>query len=268
MLSAVRRAVPRANALNASSSSRIQNYLFTRHFSSPATKDETKEEEDPAVVAAREEAQKQEELAIQARYTAENMSPGATPWYLPYKNEECLLPEDLKEVAALDIAHDSQQGRKVLITQHPQNAMTSCTHNSKAWYFQWTHEENWTNPLTGYTSGADPMACTLKQMKFDNPEQAVAFAKKRGWNYEVAAENHVREEYGQTSYEDNFLSKRVKAKIRAGGLKKCDWFNRPAAGTSHYVRPLNYHGTGRVPQYGPNGGDAIAPDAPSYYKQR
>ena len=54
-------------------------------------------------------------------------------------------------------------------------------------------------------------------------------------------------------YDENFLPPAVKHKIKEEGMK-LDYYGRDKAGTSHYFRPLRYHGDGVVPQWGPNGG--------------
>eukprot|EP00587_Corethron_hystrix_P017075 CAMPEP_0113309766 /NCGR_PEP_ID=MMETSP0010_2-20120614/7677_1 /TAXON_ID=216773 ORGANISM="Corethron hystrix, Strain 308" /NCGR_SAMPLE_ID=MMETSP0010_2 /ASSEMBLY_ACC=CAM_ASM_000155 /LENGTH=204 /DNA_ID=CAMNT_0000165081 /DNA_START=249 /DNA_END=863 /DNA_ORIENTATION=+ /assembly_acc=CAM_ASM_000155 len=203
-----------------------------------------------------------------ARYKAENLSPNAMPWNLAYKNDAAYLPENIAEFAVLDKAHDDQKHRTVTIKQYAKSAMTSNESNARAWYIDWDHEENWENPLMGYVSGADPMNQVLKQMRFDTPEQAVAFCKKRGWTYEVGpADTDVQTEFGITQYEHNFFSKAAQVDVRTRG-RKCELYHRSAAGASHYFRPLNFHGTDKVEQHGPNGKAKTAPDAESYYKRR
>jgi len=63
------------------------------------------------------------------------------------------------------------------------------------------------------------------------------------------------------------LSHARRAKLAKDKINS-DWFQRSAAGASHYFRPLKYHGDGIVPQYGPNGEKKIDPDVESYYKKR
>ena len=43
--------------------------------------------------------------------------------------------------------------------------------------------DRWTNPLTGYTSAADPLACNVNQLNFNTPTEALEFCLKRGWDY-------------------------------------------------------------------------------------
>merc|ERR1719444_523373 len=105
------------------------------------------------------------------------------------------------------------------------------------------------------------------QLLFDTKEQAVRFAKKRGWSYEVAPEIQRDYEEGEVEYQDNFLSKVVARKVQSDGAK-CNWFERSEAGASHYFRPLKYHGDGKVAQYGPNGEKVVDKDVEGQYKMR
>lgn len=130
------------------------------------------------------------------------------------------------------------------------------------------YAENWTNPLMGWVSGAEPMSSNMElQMAFENAQDAVYFAKKRGWKF-VVEEPILR--YGRSDdaqYQDNFLPQAVAGQIRRERTK-CDHWHRPKAGASHYMRPLKYHGDGTVTQYGPNGDAKTAPDVEGKYKLR
>lgn len=191
--------------------------------------------------------------------------------------EGAYLPEKMEETAMLDKAYNmsmddiGNSNRIVQISQRAKGPSQSPMHKTKAWVISWHDEivaDNWDNPLMGWVSGADPMQNMRLQMEFDTAEQAIYFAKKRGWNFEVA--NEVTPDFsedGEVEYQDNFLPKIVTKKLQRDKTK-CDWFERSAAGTSHYFRPLKYHGDGKVPQYGPSGKAPVAPDAESYYKLR
>merc|ERR1712071_381972 len=126
----------------------------------------------------------------------------------------------------------------------------------------------WDNPLMGWVSGNDAMASTNNmQMKFKSAKEAVYFAKKRGWKYDVEKPIMRMMRSDRASYQDNFLPQDIAYKV-SNEKTKCDHWSRDAAGASHYFRPLKYHGDGLVPQHGPNGEDPVAPDAESYYKTR
>lgn len=142
----------------------------------------------------------------------------------------------------------------------------------KGWVISFSDDgaggETWNNQLMGWVSGADSMASSIvMQMRFKNAKDAVYFAKKRGWNYEVEKPRMRIMRTDKASYQDNFLPQDVAFKIRKE-KQKCDHWHRDAAGASHYFRPLKYHGDGIVVQHGPTGEDPVAPDADSYYKTR
>jgi hypothetical protein len=105
------------------------------------------------------------------------------------------------------------------------------------------------------------------QMAFRNASEAVYFAKKRGWDYIVAEPivRYARNDGAQ--YQDNFLPQDVAAKVRRE-RKKCKHWERSAAGTSHYQRPLTYDGKTLARQHGPNLNEPVAPHVDGYYKMR
>merc|ERR1719215_455260 len=191
--------------------------------------------------------------------------------------EDAPLPENVEEVAVLDPAYDMSMqdigdaGRVVQIMQNNKSPTQNVTHKEKAWIITWQDKistDNWDNPLMGWVSGADPMQNMRLQMEFDTAEQAIYFAKKRGWAYEVADEVTTDfSEDGEVEYQDNFLPKRIAKKLQRD-TTKCNWFERSSAGTSHYFRPLKYHGDGSVAQYGPNGEAKTSPDVEGQYKVR
>ena len=101
----------------------------------------------------------------------------------------------------------------------------------------------------------------------ETKEQAIAFCEKRAWSFEVGEERKTAKRYGFNGYDENFLPKTVKSLIKEQKMGMT-FFERDAAGTSNYFRPLKYHGDGVVPQHGPNGGIESVADVPGYYKQR
>lgn len=107
----------------------------------------------------------------------------------------------------------------------------------------------------------------IMQMTFRNAKEAVYFAKKRGWDYEVAQPIVRRMRNDGVTYQDNFLPLRIATMVKMDG-RKCDQWQRKKSGASHYTRPLKYHGDGLVPQYGPNGTAEVAPHVEGQYKLR
>ena len=190
------------------------------------------------------------------------------------------LPSNVSEVAALDPAHMNQDpinpatGEKRIVTIMQEEAKVNQApfNVEKQWIISFQNDgelsQCWDNPLMGWVSSADTMANSSRlQMAFRNAKDAVYFAKKRGWDYEVK-EPIVR--YGRADdaqYQDNFLPQSV-AKLVRKEKKSCRHWEREASGTSHYFRPLTYHGDGRVSQHGPNGDKEIDPHPEGYYKMR
>jgi hypothetical protein len=189
------------------------------------------------------------------------------------------LPEDPSEIAALDPSHSLQDPltldgnkRVVHIKQETARVSQSPTNIEKQWVISFQDEgevgQCWDNPLMGWVSSSDPMANNIRlQMHFRNAADAVYFAKKRGWDYVVEAPIMRKGRSDDAQYQDNFLSQAVARRVRKE-KKNCDEWYRPEAGTSHYFRPLKYHGDGTVPQHGPNGDAPIADHVAGYYKRR
>jgi len=190
------------------------------------------------------------------------------------------LPDDTSEVAALDPAHMNQdpinpatgEVRVVSIQQEEAKVSQAPTNIEKQWIISFQDDgelsQCWDNPLMGWVSSADTMANSSRlQMAFRNASDAVYFAKKRGWKYVVEKPILRKGRADDAQYQDNFLPQAVAKKIRKE-KKTCDHWHRPEAGTSHYFRPLKYHGDGLVVQHGPNGDADIAPHPEGYYKMR
>jgi hypothetical protein len=97
-----------------------------------------------------------------------------TPLYLPVFSMLC----PPHQVATLDHTPKSVTSRTVVIHAEAKSAMTSGKEANKGWRLYWKNAERWTNPLTGWTSSADPM--TSVKMTFDTKQQAIDFATKKG----------------------------------------------------------------------------------------
>jgi len=189
------------------------------------------------------------------------------------------LPENISEIATLDPAHSNQdppglgtgEKRLVHITQEHARVTQSPLHGEQQWIISFQDEgelgQAWDNPLMGWVSSADPMGNMRLQMHFRNAADATYFAKKRGWDF-IVDEPIVRKgRDDDAQYQDCFLPQMTTTKLRLEKMK-CDMWSRTEAGTSHYFRPLKYHGKGLVPQHGPNGKQKIEPDVDGYFKIR
>jgi len=110
------------------------------------------------------------------------------------------LPVNPKEVATLDRAHDDMAFRKVEIVSIGKGVMSQSRFKNTAWQVRFESvatpadlpggrtggsvSDRWQNPLTGYTSSADPLSCNVNNLTFNTPTEAMEFCMKRGWMYE------------------------------------------------------------------------------------
>lgn len=189
-----------------------------------------------------------------------------------------ILPDNPAEVSALDPAqgrHSVQpdgQKRLVHIRQGFSSPMQSPNNPENHWVISFQDEgevaEAWINPLMGWVSGADSMATTMhSQMQFRTASEAVYFCKKRGWSFLVAEPIFRANRTDGAQYQDNFLPQRTSSLVQREGKSNKEW-ERPLSCTSHYMRPLKYHGDGEVPQFGTNPDEPIAKHVPGIYKMR
>jgi len=73
------------------------------------------------------------------------------------------------------------------------------------WRLVFDVKEKWANPLMGWTSGRDPLAQLVYQLKFDTKEQAVRYCEEHNVDYTVEEETVMTEDMiEQKSYADNF----------------------------------------------------------------
>uniref|UniRef100_A0A8I5NSA3 NADH dehydrogenase [ubiquinone] iron-sulfur protein 4, mitochondrial n=1 Tax=Papio anubis TaxID=9555 RepID=A0A8I5NSA3_PAPAN len=73
--------------------------------------------------------------------------------------------------------------RKVRIFVPARNNMQSGVNNTKKWKMEFDTRERWENPLMGWASTADPLSNMV--LTFRTKEDAVSFAEKNGWSYDV-----------------------------------------------------------------------------------
>jgi len=197
-----------------------------------------------------------------------------TVWGVTEPLPDPVLPEDPKEIAALDTAQECDYRMKDRVATIRQN-FSSVTQSPKMQEQKWcisfqegdTSAKRWTNSLMGWTSSSDTMSNNSLMVEFNTAKEAVYFAKKRGWNYIVERPivRHTRND--GALYQDNFLPQRIAKLVKRDGVK-CDHWKRPKSMASHYFRPLKYHGDGFVNQYGPNPTQEIAPNVKPVQKMR
>lgn len=158
------------------------------------------------------------------------------------------MPENPAELAALSGMPDEHQNRTVIIRNRYTTSFSSGDSFSHQWQISWKPQEKWSNPLTGWTSGADPLAYLT--LYFDTKEEAIQHAERNGWKYDVMPEaSDDVKELGWRAYEHNFLSQRVRS-ILISESKKPVHFKNPHYGKSGWFMPLKYHGDGEVTQHG------------------
>lgn len=233
-------------------------------FSSKGVVEQGDEDEEDALAPIEK---KREELSERGNHLV---------WESPDQLPAPRLPDNPAEIAALDpadsIARFKGDGsiRTVMIRQEKANVKQSPLNPEKKWKISFVEDgtaaEKWENSLMGWTSNADSYQ-SQPPLFFENASDAVYFAKKRGWQFVVKEPIMRTMRSDGAQYQDNFLPQAVAAKIQKEG-KQCDHWKREAAATSHYFRPLRYHGKGVVDQHGPNGGEKIAPHVEGIYKLR
>jgi hypothetical protein len=190
-----------------------------------------------------------------------------------------VLPENPAEIAFLAPAQaraghlkylPNGERRVVLITQHPWCPTQSAKYDEKYWHIQFDFENEsalgWENELMGWRSGSDPLDAT-NQMVFHNAQEAIYLCEKNGWEYIVNQPIRRKVRSDGAQYQDNFLPQRIAYRVQQEG-KRCDQWKRAKSGSSHYVRPLKYHGDGTVQQYGRNPNEPMAPFVQGLFKIR
>lgn len=186
------------------------------------------------------------------------------------------LPVNTSEVNLVDPSHSNQvlpsldtgENRIVHIRQEQASVSQSPLRGEKKWIISLQDEgetsQCWGNPLMGWVSSSDSCASNLSsQMRFKNASDAVYFAKKRGWEYIVEEPMIRKVRDDNAAYQDNFLPQDIAVKVRRENIK-CGHWHRELAGTSHYFRPLTYHGIGTVNQHGPDSEQDIVPHVQGY----
>ena len=94
----------------------------------------------------------------------------------------------------------------------PAQGVQNATQNTLVWKMQWEDQQTkrWSNPLMGWTSTSDPLSNTHMTLEFGTREDAVRFAERNGWKYEVsevAKPNLTIVTKGPKKYSDNFVWK-------------------------------------------------------------
>ncbi|XP_003470234.1 NADH dehydrogenase [ubiquinone] iron-sulfur protein 4, mitochondrial [Cavia porcellus] len=93
------------------------------------------------------------------------------------------VDEKLDITTLTGVPEEHIKTRKVRIFVPARNNMQSGVNNTKKWKMEFDTRERWENPLMGWASTADPLSNMV--LTFSTKEDAVAFAEKNGWSYDV-----------------------------------------------------------------------------------
>ena len=104
------------------------------------------------------------------------------------------------DVHVLSGAPSSITRRPVRIYRPSRTAMQSGTHGTRFWRLDFDVQQRWNNKLMGWSSSADTMQALA--LRFRTSEEAVRFAEKQGFDYEVIQPN--TDSVGIKTYADNF----------------------------------------------------------------
>ncbi|KAG8598901.1 hypothetical protein GDO81_002789 [Engystomops pustulosus] len=100
------------------------------------------------------------------------------------RDSELITIDEKLDISTITGFPDEElKNRKVRIFVPARNAMQSGVQNTKKWKLDFDTRERWENPLMGWASTADPLSNMV--LSFTSKEDAVAFAEKNGWSYEV-----------------------------------------------------------------------------------
>ena len=141
------------------------------------------------------------------------------------QDKEEHIRTDVMAASGMDPMQNSK--RKLTIYAVPKTAMQSGSAQTlqggaPAWRIVAEVERKWANPLQGWTSTADPLETTLRQLTFFTMEEAAAYCDKMGYKYEieeaVKVNKMVRPKRFQ-GYGNNFGVNRLKGGTPIGGLR-------------------------------------------------
>ncbi|KAK0146382.1 NADH dehydrogenase [ubiquinone] iron-sulfur protein 4, mitochondrial [Merluccius polli] len=94
------------------------------------------------------------------------------------------LWRDYRDITSLTgVPEEHIKTRKVRIFVPTKTAMQSGVNGTKKWKIDFDTRERWENPLMGWASTADPLSNMV--LNFSSKEDAIAFAEKNGWSYDV-----------------------------------------------------------------------------------
>merc|ERR1712083_1010443 len=93
------------------------------------------------------------------------------------------VDEKLDITPVTGVPEEHIKTRKVHIFIPAKTAMQSGVNSTKKWKMDFDTRERWENPLMGWASTGDPLSNMM--LSFSSKEDAIAFAEKNGWSYDV-----------------------------------------------------------------------------------
>nr|XP_009504570.1 PREDICTED: NADH dehydrogenase [ubiquinone] iron-sulfur protein 4, mitochondrial [Phalacrocorax carbo] len=129
----------------------------------------------------------QQMTAFRGRHVLHRRSLSTSTWRLAQdqtRDTQLITVDEKLDITALTGVPDEHiKTRKVHIFVPARNAMQAGVNNTKKWKMEFDNRERWENPLMGWASTADPLSNMV--LTFSTKEDAVAFAEKNGWSYDV-----------------------------------------------------------------------------------
>ncbi|XP_068614734.1 NADH dehydrogenase [ubiquinone] iron-sulfur protein 4, mitochondrial-like [Brachionichthys hirsutus] len=100
------------------------------------------------------------------------------------------VDEKLDITTVTGVPEEHIKTRKAHIFVSARTAMQSGVNGTKKWKMDFDTRERWENPLMGWGSTADPLSNMV--LSFSSKENAVAFAEKNGWSYDVTEKRSAK----------------------------------------------------------------------------
>lgn len=218
----------------------FQPSLFVRHFEKQPEKTEQQLQEEDAMYAAHlEDTLKRNSITVLPEHASDEITHTTGKDVIPHP-EECNLVSGVG---------DYNRHRKIVIAKPSKHFMQAGTYHTKHWEIRFTPGSTWENPLMGWTSSADPLYNMV--LPFDSKEEAIGFAQRQGWEYEIDQPAEKPQLEGKLSYSYRFLPLKISNEMKTMGKKRATtFFKHRKGGHSHWVKTLNYHGTDVVKQHG------------------
>ncbi|KAI9536984.1 NADH dehydrogenase Fe-S protein subunit 4 ndufs4 [Dissostichus eleginoides] len=108
----------------------------------------------------------------------------------PGQDTQLITVDEKLDITTLTgVPEEHIKTRKVHIFVPAKTAMQSGSHN-KTWKLDFDTRERWENPLMGWSSTADPLSNLM--LSFSSKEDAIAFAEKNGWSYDVTEKRSAK----------------------------------------------------------------------------